>query len=71
MRNLVEEHKNEEDEEYSETNPEINDSIKSKISKGITEKNVIISLLAKTNIAKSNQISHFIHLHLQTGHDRS
>ena len=41
------EHKNEENEEYSETTPEINDSTKSKISKGITEEYVIISLLAK------------------------
>ena len=33
--------------EYSETTPEINDSIKSKISKGITEYDVIINLLAR------------------------
>ena len=47
MRNLDEEHENKEDEEYSETNPKINDSIKSKISKCITEEYFIISLLAK------------------------
>ena len=45
--NLGKEHRNEEDEEYSETTPEVNHSIKSKISEGITEKDVIISLLAK------------------------
>ena len=48
MRNPDKEHRNEEDEEYSENTPEINDSIKSKGSKGITEEDVIISLLAKT-----------------------
>ena len=47
MRNLGEEHKNKEDEEYSENTPETNDGIKSKISKDITEEYVIISLLAK------------------------
>ena len=47
MRNLGEEHENEEDEEFSETTPELNDSIKSKISEGLTEKYAIISLLAK------------------------
>ena len=47
VRHLGEEHNNEEDEECIETNPEINDSIKSKIIKGITEEDVIISLLAK------------------------
>ena len=46
VRNLGEEHENEEDEEYSETTPEINYSIKSKISKGTTEEYVIISLFA-------------------------
>ena len=46
-RNLVDEHKNEEGEEYIETPPEENDSIKSKNSEGITEEDVIISLLAK------------------------
>ena len=46
-RNLGDENKNEEYEEYIETKPEENDSIKSKISEGITEKDVIISLLAK------------------------
>ena len=38
MKNLVKEHKNEEDEQYSETTPAIKDIIKSKISEGITEK---------------------------------
>ena len=47
VRNLDKEHKNEEDEEYSETTPEINDSIISKISKDITEEYFIISLLDK------------------------
>ena len=47
MRNLSEEHENEEDEEFSENNSEIKDSNKSKISKGITEEDVIISMLAK------------------------
>ena len=47
VRNLGKEHENEEDEEYSETTPKINDSIKSKISKGITEEDFIISMLAK------------------------
>ena len=40
-------HKNEEDEEYIETPPEENDIIKSKISEGITEEDVRISLSAK------------------------
>ena len=48
MRNLGKENSNEEDEEYSETTPEINDSIKSKFSTVIAEKDVRISLLAKT-----------------------
>ena len=47
MGNLGKEHKNEEYEEYSENIPEINDSIKSKNCKGITEKDVIISLVSK------------------------
>ena len=47
MRNPNKEHKNEEDEEYSENTPEINDSIKSKVIKGITEEDVIINLIAK------------------------
>ena len=47
MRNLGEEYENGEDEEFSENTPEINDGIKSKISKIITEEDVIISLLAK------------------------
>ena len=46
-RNLGEEHENEEGEKYSETAPEENDSIKSKISEEITEKYSIISLLSK------------------------
>ena len=46
-RNLAEEHEHEEDEEFSENNSEIKDSNKSKISKGITEEDVIISLLSK------------------------
>ena len=46
-RNLWEEHENEEDEEFSENTPEINDSIKSKISRCITEEYVILNLLAK------------------------
>ena len=50
-RNLDDEHKNEEDEEYTETTPEENNSIKSKISEGITEEGVMISLLAKKNRA--------------------
>ena len=45
--NLGEEHENEEDEEFSKNNPEINDSIKSKISKVLSEEDVIIILLAK------------------------
>ena len=61
MRNLGEVHKYEEYKEYSETNPEVNDGIKSKISKGITEKNAVISLLAKIFLAQSNQSSYFIH----------
>ena len=69
-RNLGEELNNEEDEEYSETTPEVNDSIKSKISEWITEKGVIISLLAK-NLAQSNQIGYFIHLHIRTRPDSS
>ena len=52
MRNLEEEHENKEDEEYSETTTEINDSIQSKISKGIIEEDVIISLLAKYLLLK-------------------
>ena len=52
MRNLGKEHENEEDEEYSETNPEINDGIKSKIIKGTTEEDVINSLLAKNSRSK-------------------
>ena len=47
VRNLSKEHENEVYEEYSENNPEINDSIKSKVSKGITEEYFRISLLAK------------------------
>ena len=43
---MGEEHKNEEDEKLSENNPEKNDSIKSKIRKGITEEDVIDSLLS-------------------------
>ena len=46
LRNLGNEHKNEEDEEYIATPPEENGSIKSKISGRITEEDVIISLLA-------------------------
>ena len=46
-RNLGEEYENEEDEEHSENTPEINDSIKSKISKGIIEEDFMISLLSK------------------------
>ena len=41
-------HKNEEDEEYSETTPELSYSITSKISEGITKEDFIISLLTKT-----------------------
>ena len=52
VRNLGKEHENEEYEEYSETTPEINDSIKSKISKVITEEDVTISLLSKTFLLK-------------------
>ena len=51
-RNLGKEHKNQEYEEYIETPPEENDSIKSKISEVIIEEDVIISLLAKTIRAK-------------------
>ena len=51
-RNLDEEHENEEDEEFSENTSEINDSIKLKISKGITEEDVIISLLDKKILLK-------------------
>ena len=47
MRNLGKEHNNENYKEYSETTPEVNDSMKSKINNGITEKCFIISLLAK------------------------
>ena len=61
MSNLGEEHGYEEDDEFSENTPEINDSIKSKISKAITEEDVIISLLAKHSLRKSNQSSYFIH----------
>ena len=43
----ITEHKNEEDKELSEKTPEINESIKSKISKCITEEDVIRSLLDK------------------------
>ena len=46
-RNLSKEHKNIEDEEQNETTPEVNDGIKSQISEGITEEDVIISHLAK------------------------
>ena len=46
-------HKNEEDEEYIETPPEENDSIKSEISEGITKEYVIISLLA--NFFRANE----------------
>ena len=49
---MGDEHKNEEYEEYIETPPEENDSIKSKISEGITEEYFIISLLAKKVCAK-------------------
>ena len=50
--NLGKEHENEEDEEIIENTPEINDSIKSKISKGIIEEDVIIILLAKHFLLK-------------------
>ena len=52
MSNLGEEHGYEEDDEFSENTPEINDSIKSKISKSITEEDVVIFLLAKTILIK-------------------
>ena len=45
-------HRNEEDEEYIETPPEENDSIKSKISEGITEKDVRKILSANKNSLK-------------------
>ena len=51
-RNLGDEYKNEEDEEKIETPPEENESIKSKISEGITEDYVIISLLSQYNQRK-------------------
>ena len=57
-RNLAKEHENEEDEEFSENNSEINDSIKSKISKGKTEEDVIISIL-ENFLAQSNPRSYF------------
>ena len=47
MRNLAEEYVNEEDEEFKDDTSEINDTNKSKISKGKTEEYVISSLLAK------------------------
>ena len=52
MRNLDKEPENEEDEEYSETTAEINDIIKSKIRKGISEDDVVISVLAKKILLK-------------------
>ena len=45
---MAEEHENEEDEEFKEDNFEINDVNKSKISKVITEEDVISTLLAKS-----------------------
>ena len=51
-RNLRNEHKNEEDKEYIEPPPGKNDRIKSKISEGITEEDVIIILSAKKIHAK-------------------
>ena len=54
-RNLGEEYENEEDEEHSENTPEINDSIKSKISKDKTEEALIINLLAKHFSLKGTQ----------------
>ena len=47
VRNLAEEHENEEDEEFKEYASEINDTNESKINKGKTEEAVTISLLAK------------------------
>ena len=44
--------KNEEDVEYIEIQHEYNDSIKSKISEGITEEDVIFTILSKNNRAK-------------------
>ena len=48
MRNLAEEHENEEVEELKEDTSEINDTNESKISKVKIEVDVISSLLAKT-----------------------
>ena len=53
--NLGEEHENGEDGEFSEKTPEINASIKSKMSKIITEEDVIIYLLTKKNSLKAIQ----------------
>ena len=49
---LVNEYKNEEDDKYIEPPSEENDIIKSKISEGITEEDVTISLSAKNNSRK-------------------
>ena len=50
--NLCKEHKNEEDEEFIEDTPEVDDSIKSNISQIITEEDVIIIILAKNDCSK-------------------
>ena len=47
VRNLAEEHENEEDEEFKEDTSKINDTNESKMSKDKTEEALIISLLAK------------------------
>ena len=52
MKNLGKYHENEDNEEFIENNSDINDSIKSKISKGITKEDVIISLVYKNFLLK-------------------
>ena len=66
MRNLAEEYVNEEDEEFKDDTSEINDTNKSKISKGKTEEYVIRSLLAKTILLKLTQaVIFFIFIYKQ------
>ena len=55
MRNLTREHENEEDEEFKEDTPEINDTNESKISKGKTGESLIRSKLSKNMSLKVTQ----------------